>query len=107
MFITVAGTVGKVSKELDGANLTENADRLIFTKINQDWLIRALQSSLIQDQIINATTKVGQPKLAIARIEKFLIALPPIEEQKRIIKKLDAIIPYIDKYNKINNRYIK
>ena len=110
MFITVAGTigrVGKVSKELDGANLTENADRLIFTKINQDWLIRALQSSLIQDQIINATTKVGQPKLAIARIEKFLIALPPIEEQKRIIKKIDAIIPYIDKYNKINNRYIK
>lgn len=110
VFITVAGTigrVGKVSKELDGANLTENADRLIFTEINQDWLIRALQSSLIQDQIINATTKVGQPKLAIARIEKFLIALPPIEEQKRIIKKLDAIIPYIDKYNKINNRYIK
>ena len=106
MFITVAGTigrVGKVSKELDGANLTENADRLIFTKINQDWLIRALQSSLIQDQIINATTKVGQPKLAIARIEKFLIALPPIEEQKRIIKKIDAIIPYIDKYNKIKS----
>ena len=90
MFITVAGTigrVGKVSKELDGANLTENADRLIFTKINQDWLIRALQSSLIQDQIINATTKVGQPKLAIARI----------------IKKIDAIIPYIDKYNKIKS----
>ena len=106
VFITVAGTigrVGKVSKELDGANLTENADRLIFTEINQDWLIRALQSSLIQDQIINATTKVGQPKLAIARIEKFLIALPPIEEQKQIIKKLDAIIPYIDKYNKIKS----
>ena len=106
VFITVAGTigrVGKVSKELDGANLTENADRLIFTEINQDWLIRALQSSLIQDQIINATTKVGQPKLAIARIEKFLIALPPIEEQKRIIKKLDAVIPYIDKYNTIKS----
>ena len=106
VFITVAGTigrVGKVSKELDGANLTENADRLIFTEINQDWLIRALQSSLIQDQIINATTKVGQPKLAIARIEKFLIALPPIEEQKRIIKKLDAVIPYIDQYNKIKS----
>lgn len=104
VFITVAGTigrVGKVSKKLDGANLTENADRLIFTEINQDWLIRALQSSLIQDQIINATTKVGQPKLAIARIEKFLIALPPIEEQKRIIKKLDAVIPYIDQYNTI------
>ena len=106
VFITVAGTigrVGKVSKELDGANLTENADRLIFTEINQDWLLRALQSSLIQDQIINATTKVGQPKLAIARIEKFLIALPPIEEQKRIIKKLDAVIPYIDQYNKIKS----
>ena len=90
VFITVAGTIGRVGKiprEFDGANLTENADRLVFTILDQDWLILELQSSLIQSQIIEATTKVGQPKLAIARIENLLIALPPLAEQRRIVKK--------------------
>ena len=90
VFITVAGTIGRVGKippELDGANLTENADRLVFTDLDQDWLILELQSSLIQTQIIESTTKVGQPKLAIARIENLLIALPPLAEQRRIVEK--------------------
>ena len=90
VFITVAGTIGRVGKippELDGANLTENADRLVFTILNQDWLILELQSTLIQAKIIEATTKVGQPKLAIARIENLLIALPPLAEQCRIVEK--------------------
>ena len=45
VFITVAGTIGRVGKipdELDGANLTENADRLILAGVNQDWLIKVL-----------------------------------------------------------------
>ena len=99
VFITVAGTIGRVGKiplELDGANLTENADRLVFTTINQDWLIKALQSSLIQTQITDATTKVGQPKLAIARIEKLLIALPPLAEQHRIVAAYNSLLPYIE-----------
>ena len=90
VFITVAGTIGRVGKippELDGANLTENADRLVFPVLDQDWFILELQSSLIQTQIIEATTKVGQPKLAIARIENLLIALPPLSEQRRIVEK--------------------
>ena len=98
IFITVAGTIGRVGKipsELDGANLTENADRLVFSITNQDWFIMVLQSSLIQEQIIEATTKVGQPKLAIARIERLLIPLPPLNEQHRIIKKIDELLPLI------------
>ena len=98
IFITVAGTIGRVGKipsELDGANLTENADRLVFSITNQDWLIMVLQSPLIQEQIIEATTKVGQPKLAIARIERLLIPLPPLNEQHRIIKKIEELLPLI------------
>ena len=75
IYITVAGTIGKVGKipsELDGANLTENADRLVFRELNRNWFIMCLQSCVIQSQIADATTKVGQPKLAIARIQNLL-----------------------------------
>ena len=100
VFITVAGTIGRVGKippELDGANLTENADRLVFSLMDQDWLIKCMQSSLVQNQIADATTKVGQPKLAIIRIQNMLIPLPPLSEQKRIVAKLEEILPLCER----------
>ena len=98
VFITVAGTIGRVGKipdELDGANLTENADRLVLAGVNQDWLIKVLQSGMIQEQIAEATTQVGQPKLAIARIERFLIPLPPLAEQHRIVQRIEELLPLV------------
>lgn len=99
VYITVAGTIGRVGKippELDGANLTENADRLVFSRIDQDWLIWCLNSPIIQNQIHDATTQVGQPKLAIKRIEELLIPLPPHAEQKRIVKRLENLMHNIN-----------
>ncbi len=95
LYITVAGTIGTVGKippELDGANLTENADRLVFSIIDQDWLMLCLSSCLVQNQIAEATTKVGQPKLAIKRIEELLISLPPLNEQRRIVARISEVM---------------
>ena len=100
VFITVAGTIGRVGKipdELDGANLTENADRLVLAVVNQDWLIKVLQSGVIQEQIAEATTQVGQPKLAIVRIERFLIPLPPLHEQERIVSAINTTLSIVQK----------
>lgn len=100
VFITVAGTIGRVGKippELDGANLTENADRLVFSQLDQNWLIKCLQSSVVQSQIIDATTKVGQPKLAIVRIQNMMIPLPPLAEQKRIVAKIEELLPLCER----------
>ncbi len=103
VYITVAGTIGKVGKippELDGANLTENADRLVFSNLDQNWLIKFLQSNVVQSQIVDATTKVGQPKLAIKRIQSLLIPLPPINEQHRIVAKIEELMSNINTLSK-------
>ena len=52
---------------------------------------------MVQQQIIDATTKVGQPKLAIKRIQELLIPLPPLAEQKRIVAKLEEILPLCER----------
>ena len=103
VYITVAGTIGKIGKipfELDGANLTENADRLVFSYLNQDWLIKFLQSPEVQSQINDVTTKVGQPKLAIQRIQNLILPLPPLAEQKRIVAKIEELLPKVEAYGK-------
>jgi type I restriction enzyme S subunit len=103
LFITVAGTlgvVGKIPVELDGANLTENADKLTRIKCNKDFLLYVLTSPIIQDLIETEGTLGAQPKLALTRIKKFSIPLPrTIEEQQAIAEVLidtDALITSLD-----------
>ena len=87
IFISVAGTlgiVGKVPKELDGANLTENADRITNITCSQDFLLHVLMSPLIQNTIDSIQTVGAQPKLALTRIRKFTIPAPPLPEQVAI-----------------------
>ncbi|MBV4378926.1 restriction endonuclease subunit S [Bacteroides thetaiotaomicron] len=92
LYITVAGTIGSVGeipKVFDNANLTENADKIVFRGICKKFLMHCLLSNFVQSQIKKCTTKVGQPKLAIVRIEDLLIPLPPIKEQYRIVHKIE------------------
>ena len=92
LYITVAGTIGSVGeipKVFDNANLTENADKIVFRGICKKFLMYCLLSNFVQSQIKKCTTKVGQPKLAIIRIEDLLIPLPPIKEQYRIVHKIE------------------
>ena len=99
IYITVAGTIGRVGvvpRELNNANLTENADKLVFRRLDKMYLCRMLNSEVVQHQIREATTQVGQPKLAIARIQKLIVPLPPLEEQKRIVAKIEELLPYCD-----------
>ena len=104
LYITVAGTIGKVGfipEELDGANLTENANKLVFKSINKKWLFYSLTSPFVKHQIEKFTTKVGQPKLAIKRIENIEIPLPPIEEQQRIVDKIEELFAKLNEIKPI------
>lgn len=100
IYITVAGTIGRVGtipEELDGANLTENANKLVFNVLDKEWLVYFLDSPDMQKQIYDSTKKEGQPKLAIKRIADLIIPVPPLEEQKRIVKKIKNLFVYVDK----------
>jgi len=88
LFISVAGTlgiVGEVPKKLNGANLTENADRLTSIKCDKKYLLYYLLSPAIQDAIKESRTLGAQPKLAIERIKQFDVFLSnDLSEQKDI-----------------------
>lgn len=67
IYMTIVGaTIGKcgtVPELLDGMNLTENAARLIPSKlISKDYLYLCLKSDLCQGQFIDKTMQVGVQK---------------------------------------------
>lgn len=97
VYISIAGSIGLVGvipEELDGANLTENAARLVIkdsSQLDRNYLAKYLATEYGQQQIQGLTVKTTQPKLALARIAWIKIPLPPLPEQQRIAAVLGAL----------------
>lgn len=97
-YITIVGAkigdAGLIPEEFNGANLTENAAKLTNFKGTNNyfvsiWLQSKTGQDIIQENILSAT----QGKLALSRIrENIVIPLPPLEEQKEIIKQLESLL---------------
>ena len=99
IYITIAGTIGAVGcvpEYLDGANLTENAAKLVFRCLSIDYLTLVLQSSFVQSQFAEAVNKMAQPKLSLASIKHTTVIVPPIQEQHRIVAKVDELMALCD-----------
>jgi type I restriction enzyme S subunit len=103
LFISVAGTlgiVGGIPDELDGANLTENADRISAITCDKHYLLHVMLSPVVQGVIESEQTVGAQPKLALMRIRNFLIPLPPTLEAQRAIatalSDVDALLSGLD-----------
>ncbi|MES9904593.1 MAG: restriction endonuclease subunit S [Sedimenticola sp.] len=107
VFISIAGTIGRVGtipESLDGANLTENAARVVLERdgsLDKEFLKYCLASPEIQQDIASRRSKNAQPKLALAQIKDLEISLPPLPEQKKIAHILSTVQRAIEAQERI------
>ncbi|HBC3533503.1 TPA: restriction endonuclease subunit S [Vibrio vulnificus] len=99
VYVTIAGTIGAVGSippHLDGMSLTENAAKLVFRGISKEYIIVVLQSDFVKKQFNDAVNQMAQPKLSLNSIKHTLIPIPSIEEQHRIVAKVDELMALCD-----------
>lgn len=98
----IIGKTGIIPKELDSANLTENAAKLVY-KIDDisNKYIFLTKSSKFEEQIGLATKTVAQPKLALTKLSEVEIPLPPLQTQQRVVSYLDEISQKMEKIKQI------
>lgn len=108
IYITIAGTIGQaglVPSKFNGMNLTENAARVTPFLINKKWLYYFTSAKSIQEQFSSYTKGMAQPKLALFRIQKTNIPLPPLKEQHNIVERIDSLFATVDELEKqVNER---
>ena len=107
LYITnVGNTIGKsgiIPSELNGANLTENAVKLVYKdkkNTSNKFMYYFTKTSIFLIQLESATMQMAVPKLAIMRLGEIELPFPPIETQQKVVSYLDEIL---EKMEKIKN----
>lgn len=65
---------------------------------DDEFLLLYLDSPLFFSEIKKYDNGTAQPNLAAKSLEQFLVPLPSLCEQKRIVAKIEELLPYIDRY---------
>lgn len=97
------GTIGVIRLvETDIDFLVSYSCCTIQNTINMDYkyVYYVLKSPLIRDEINKYINKTTQPNVGLKSIKSFLFPLPPLEEQKRIVAKIEELMPFINAITK-------
>jgi len=97
VIISIAGSIGLVAavpESLNGANLSENAAKLVPRTPGQyeaKYLAEYLRTEHAQREIGSHVGQVTIGKLALFRIEKLRVPLPPGDLQREFIQRMAAV----------------
>ena len=103
ILITIAGTLGRTAIVRDNdlplnANQAVSMIRLVNAKsVSLKYIVIALNGPMIQRILTKQRKVTAIPNLTLEIIRDCLIPLPPLAEQKRIVAKLEELLPLCER----------
>ncbi|WP_337487476.1 restriction endonuclease subunit S, partial [Prevotella sp.] len=114
ILITRAGPVNRtgivcmVENNCDKLILSDKTVRIDYMRdhCNPKFLVFVLNSTAIHDLVMSATVGMAASQVNVSQnsIQNTLIPFPPSKEQQKIINKLEALLPQIEKYDNAQNK---
>lgn len=80
--------------------------RLVDQSISQ-YLLFLFNSAFLVEQMLGKTVETARANISLTSVSNLLIPLPPLAEQKRIVKKLEQILPLVDEYDQAQTQLDK
>ncbi len=88
----------------DGICSSEIVPFSTYGNIDSDFIVNYLKSPYVDFTINSVTYGVKMPRVGTDTMINLLVPLPPLAEQKRIVAKIEELLPLVDRYAEAWNR---
>lgn len=100
ILINIRGTLGGcsiVDKKFEGYNIAREIAMIpLSNKVFNSFILNVMTSPYFENQIFGKLRGIAYKGLNLGLLRDFLIPLPPLEEQKRIVKKINTLFTKLD-----------
>ena len=108
LMVTAVGTLGKTYIVKDRDHFYYKDASVIcfenYAHVCPEYLKYLMESELMKSQIRSNSGGTTVATLTMVRMVEYLMPLPPLAEQKRIVAQIEELLPYLDRYEKAWNR---
>ena len=100
ILIATVGSVGKFAMMDDTRSaIAQNIIAIkCFEEVNQKYIFYLLQTPYFYASMGNITMEAVQASIKVPDLMNLRVPLPPLTEQKRIVAKIEELLPLIDRY---------
>lgn len=91
----------------DGICTPELVPFKMYGEINTSYIALFLKSPYVDSEINKVTYGVKMPRVGTKTMVNFYVPLPPIEEQQRIVDRVDELMSKVDEYEKLENQLVQ
>ena len=84
----------------DGICTPEIIPFTCYGNISGNYIVNVLKSAYVDDYINSVTFGVKMPRVSTETMTSLLIPLPPLAEQRRIVAKIEELMPLVERYGK-------
>lgn len=86
-----------------GTRITLGSDAMKFVPnqiLNRKYLLYAMRSQAFLGQVYAEAHGITRVRTTLNGVKSYVLPIPPIAEQKRIVDKIEELLPYVDRYEK-------
>lgn len=105
ILVSINGTIGNVAF-YDGEKVVLGKSACYFNLLNyleKRYLYRLLKTDYFIKYAVSNATGSTIKNVSLKVMKEWIVPLPPLEEQKRIVARLEKILPLVDAYEKAYN----
>lgn len=105
--VCIGGSIGKSLLLKERVAFNQQLNCLFNIQANKNYIYYAMQTPIFFKQILEKATGSATPIINKGKWEEIIIPLPPINEQKRIVEKVNQLFSMIDQLQVLQSKLQK